>query len=895
MPWLGVRAATVLAVLLASAPGYAFAPRKAATSQTAVAPPAPQNLATITRTIGAPIDAPGAVDDAAIAESVARTFLASHAGELAPGASAGDFALAANSLDGDLRTVTFHQTYKGMRVLGGQLAIVFGRGPRGDRLFAVLGAAKPNVTASVPGTRAAPAVLRGRIAAWMLAETALATTQAPTGERVVVETAHGYRIAERVEVASTSSPDRWDVYAGAEGTPLARESRIMFATGTLKYNAGVRHANGARDDLPVGNAAITVNSVAVTTAANGSFSWTGSAAATVAPGLTGPHVRIVNQAGTLATGSLAVQPGQSAIWDQASDETADAQLSTFVYATIAKAHARVVNPALATWLDTQLDFFVNENGECNAYSTGNDVHLFRSSATCQNSGRVSDIVFHEFGHSVHAHSVIDGAGEFESHLSEGLADYFAASITEDPAVGRGFYLDNSPLRNIDPAGYERVYPSDFDFDPHVSGLIIAGALWDLRKRLVADLGAAAGKASTDKIFTGVMARASDISKSYAAALVADDDDADLTNGTPNLCAIERAFGRHGLVADYRGTTVGTPTVDDRTISLTVDTPADVACPAATVTRVSVAWQVGDGVPSVFDLALDGSTWHGELPALGEGTLISYVVDVEYDDGSLQAFPTNAADPMYQLMLGSPTKLWCESFDADPRWDQSSNAGFEWQWGAPQATGAHGDPTAAYTGTSVFGTDVTGDGQYRANLVSAAYSPLVEVGSFDQLHLQYRRWLTVEDATFDKATISANDTEVWSNKLSQNGTLDHVDREWRFHDIDITPHVRDGTVQIKWGLSSDPSKQLGGWNLDDVCIVALAKIPLCGDGYLDVGEQCDDGNKLDDDGCTRDCLDLLESGGGGCCSASGGEGSLILAAGVFAVMLPRWRRRRRPRV
>ena len=50
-----------------------------------------------------------------------------------------------------------------------------------------------------------------------------------------------------------------------------------------------------------------------------------------------------------------------------------------------KAGELIVNPALATWLDTPLDFYVNETGECNAYSTGNDVHFDRASATCEPS------------------------------------------------------------------------------------------------------------------------------------------------------------------------------------------------------------------------------------------------------------------------------------------------------------------------------------------------------------------------------------------------------------------------------------------------------------------------------------------------------------------------------
>jgi uncharacterized protein (TIGR03382 family) len=71
---------------------------------------------------------------------------------------------------------------------------------------------------------------------------------------------------------------------------------------------------------------------------------------------------------------------------------------------------------------------------------------------------------------------------------------------------------------------------------------------------------------------------------------------------------------------------------------------------------------------------------------------------------------------------------------------------------------------------------------------------------------------------------------------------------------------------------------------------MAKIPHCGDGFVDSGEECDDGNTLSGDGCSDVCVDELSAGGGGgCCSASGGPGSGVLGLAV-GVMLVRRRRR-----
>lgn len=808
---------------------------------------------------GSYVDVPGAIADATIAERAARAFLERHGELLAPGTPASDVRVIANRVDDGIRTVGFAQLHRGLPVIGGQLGFVFAH----DRLFAVSSSAWPHVSAPAPTSRAIlPLVRNGAIA---------------------------YHAVEIRDVGAGA--DAMRVYIGSDGREVARESRVMTASGTLQYNAGVRYAGGAREDFVAPAANITVSGSPQTTSATGTFTWTGTAAATVVPSVTGTYIRVINQAGAAATTSLQVQPGGTGTWNLATDEFGDAQLSTYVYANVAKARARLINPSASTWLDARLDVFVNENGTCNAYSTGSDLHFYRKDATCENSGRVADIVFHELGHSLHNNSVIMGMGKFESHLSEGLSDFFAANLSEDPGVGRGFFLDDSPLRDIDPVGSERVYPLDFDFDPHISGLIIAGALWDLRKVLLRQLGTAAGIARAEKIFTGVMQRADDIGTTFVAALIADDDDGNLANRTPNYCAIEQAFGAHGLVADYVTTRVSPPRVDGLELSVNVDTPTGTTCTPPSVVAITVTWSADDGVASTFDLANDAGIWRGSFPPQPNGTVISYAVDVVFDDGSVQVFPNNPADPRYQLFTGSAFPIYCESFNTDPMWPQASNLGLEWQWAMPVIGQAGGDPAAAFTGTHVLGTDLTADGQYRSNLIVSTTSPVIDTSKYRYVHLHYWRWLTVEDGAFDQATIVANQQTIWRNATAQTGTLDHVDREWRFHDVDVTPYITDGTLQLSWALASDFGKELGGWSIDDVCVVGLVKNPRCGDGELDGGEQCDDGNNTNADGCAADCIDEVTAGGGGCCGAGSGapDSALLVVAWVCGGWIVRRRR------
>lgn len=785
----------------------------------------------------------GSTQDPARAEAVARVWLSEHEAGL-------EFVVVANRVDDGIRSVGFEQRWHGMPVVGGQVGFVFAH----DKLTLVL----PNVVDDLKPIGVA------------------------TKGRVVLRTASGDRVVAHVREGDD------DVYRDDRGE-VARVSRRRDATGTLEYNAGVRYASGARAESFARTAQITVNGAGTITNATGDFTWAGSSAATVAPSCTGSEVAVVNAAGGAATASLSVQPSGGVIWNAANSELDDAQVSTYVYGTTAAERAKRIDPATSAWLDPFV-FYVNETNPCNAFSTGDAVHLARGVDECENTGRVADIVYHEFGHALHFHEVITGVGAYQLQLSEGLADFNAANITEDPGIGRGLDLTDTAQRDLDPQGRELKYPDDVVSDTHVTGDIVAGALWDLRKAAIASLGHDPGVALVEKLFLGVMRRAQDLPTSYAAALVADDDDGDVTNGTPHYCMIQHAFGVHGLAPEFADTMIGTAVFADSKITVPVTIPATGPCPTRQVVAMHVLWKIGDQIANDLDLAFDGTAWSGTIPVQPDGTVVNYSVDVTLDDGVQIAFPDNPADPMYQAFVGTATPIWCDSFDHMPAWTVGGSTPSEWQWARPSTAGRlSGDPIAPHTGEYIYGTGLTSGGAYGAGETMSATTPTIDTSEFQIIHLQYWRWLTVEDNARDQAEIVASTDTIWRNATNSATSLAHVDREWRFHDIDLTPHLYYDSIAVTWQLTSDGTTELGGWNLDDVCIVGMMKIPRCGDAYLDDNEQCDDGNTTSGDGCSSTCIDELEAGGGGgCCSAGGGPGSGVLGAVVLALV----RRKRR---
>ena len=832
---------------------------------------------------GEGIAAPGAMADAAAAERAARAVLAEELALLAPGARADDFVATANVVRGGVRTVYLQQRWRGLDVVGAGLRFAF----KHDRLIAI-GSTATAVDAAAPARAIDGDVARARAVAWVDAHYRAGARGEDVGAPVVLPVARGGAVEHHVVVPVTvdqrAPRARWTVYVdAASGEPVARRQLLLFGEGTVRYRVPDRHPGGGYSEYPAAFTTHLVDGTSTLSTVAGLVSWAGTAASSVAPGLTGAYARITNARGPLATATLALDPDGATVWDLSSDEFGDAQLTAFIHATIAKTYALTTLDPDLPWLHQSMEAVVNEGGGedvCNAYSNLDDIHFLVAGSiggingwVCGNTARLADVVYHEFGHSIHGQAMV-GGWHFDGALSEGISDYYAATITGDPAMGLGFFsnMPDSPLRHIDPPGEEARWPEDQAPDTHTTGLIIAGALWDLRKALVEELGEAAGVALADDIFYGIIARADEIPTAYAEALVTDDDDGNLANGTPHKCIIDRTFGAHGLgdAANLYGK-VAPPAIDGLTITIDQLAAEAGGCPAPQIETAQLAWRVRgvSGSGGTIDLAADGDRFVATIPAQEDGTVVEYQVVATLDDGAVQRLPGNEADPWYQVYVGEVHPLLCTDFeDGSPTGWQLD--GFT--WGTPAPPAGSDDPPAAYSGTRVIGTNLAGD--YTEERTYRLTLPVVEVGDEPVVRLQYRRWLNVEDGQFDEAAILADGARIWVNQTRFNDPVAHRDAEWRFHDIDLTPLVGDGRVEIAFELSADVRNEFGGWTLDDVCIVAPGPPPpepMCGE---EGAEPCDE--PVDP---------------GGCCSSSRGgpAGPLLLALGAALAL-----RRRKPR-
>lgn len=888
---------------------------------------------------GQGIAAPGSVANPAAAAAHARAFLGRHLDLLAPGSGLEDFTLVSNRVDRGLRVVGFVQRHRGYRVEGGQVSFRF----KNDRMFAVASQALPEVDIGAGAARLQPDLAAVVGLSWIAGEGARGAATTATGEPLILplvgdDRVHRYALVIPVTVEAAEPIGRWRIYVdAATGERVARRQTLHFATGQVSYNAPLRYPLSDRADFPAVETGVEIDGTPLVTDLDGLVTWDGDAAGELVTKTAGKSVDVRNQAGEDDTAAFTIDPDGQVVWDARDDDLVDAQIASYVHARVVKEYVRGFAPDF-DFLDELQVVNVNIEDQCNAFSDGTTINFFQASSQCANTAQLADVVYHEFGHSMHSHSIIEGVGSFDGAHSEGLSDYLAATITGDPAMGRGFFHSPAPLRHIDPIDKEHRWPIDIA-GVHFTGLIFAGAMWDLRELLVDRLGEEEGVALADRLFYGTVQRAGDIPSTYLEALIEDDDNGNLDDGTPNICDINAAFGTHGLrqlevaVSPLAGEQ---PDEAGHPVAVTVGGLFP-QCPGDQVRSVVARWRAeGSDTDELAEIELvaDGDGFAGAFPAVPDSTIVLFQVAITLTDLSEISFPNNPADAFYQFYVGETVELYCTGFESDPfagGWthgiDGGAAASDDWSWGAPAAPPAAGDPPAPFAGTSVIGNDLGEDGKYPAETVNFALSPIIDVGDYSDVHLQYWRWLTVEDAFYDQARILVNDEVAWTNLNSDMGassSIHHEDREWRFHDVPISQVTPAQQIQIKFDLSSDGGLELGGWTIDELCVVAnvnsicgdgvvtgaetcdegelnsdteadgcrtRCRLASCGDGVVDSGEQCDDGNNEGLDGCTPQCQ-LPDGGGGcGCQSATGGPatGALILLA-LFALA-----RRRRERI
>jgi MYXO-CTERM domain-containing protein len=684
-------------------------------------------------------------------------------------------------------------------------------------------------------------------------------------------------------------PGIWVSFVDAlTGELLNVHNQVRYLDGQLFAEHDTRTVDGSLSISPLTNLEVS-GDTDDTTESDGSYSVSGSS---VSARLTdGVWFRVDNQDGSDASVNWS---GGDLTWTN--DDATQAELSSYVFLE----GVRLWGAEYAGdtgYATTRMRSNVNIEEYCNAYYDGN-VNFFISGGGCNNSGRILDVNYHEWGHGQHYYlaetSYLDGA------IGEGCSDVVAFLHTRDATIAPGFNTDGSGIRNV---ARDQVYPEDVVGEVHYDGLIYGGAVWDFYGLLRDELGDEEAFDVVSRIAADALRTNPTLADAYDAFLFADDDDGDLSNGTPNQCALIDAFGRHGLGPAAAGSVLGLshePLVNQVNGAGGYPIRANLqnlapGCISPELGSASVVWSTDGGETwerTPLDLASEEEV-EGVIPESSNGSIVQYYVEMEADGTTVTA-PTGGAITPLSFAVGEWVEIWCSDFEDDDAGFSSElvsgadeEGANDWMWGEPGGLG--GDPTGAFSGDNVWGNDLGGgrfNGEYQDDKHNRLSSPTIDLAGYETTLLQFQRWLHVEDALYDQARVLANGEVIWVNHDSSGGEEHHQDSQWAPTSILLPSGLSE--VSLAWEIESDGGLTFGGWTIDDVCI------------YGFVAEAVEDSGEVDEEPNPEDNNDGVGLGGeetddaklSACACASSGRqpaAPLLVGAAVLGLALSRRRR------
>jgi hypothetical protein len=637
------------------------------------------------------------------------------------------------------------------------------------------------------------------------------------------ETTFALRLAYRVRFSADTPFGDWESWVDAgTGEIFGRRNRIDLVNVIGTVQGGVQDFSYCNGEATKPLANLTVNVTGVgsdATDASGAFvvSNPGTGQVQVSAQLLGPYLNVNRFSGLGADASFVANniPGNPLTINFTDGNARQDERDCFFHANRAHDFVKVIEPTF-----TGLDFsMVCVVGRTDGFCPGNawwspgssSINFCQAGAGYANTGEIGNVVYHEYGHGVNdflyaAHGSSIPFGD----MHEGNADIIANFIERDPIIGRGFFQDNclSGIRNSD---NNLQWPSDND-GGHFGGQIIAGFYWDSWQSLLA----VKPQAEADDIawngwhFSRALGTPQTQSDQVFWTFVADDDDANLTNGTPNhehWCAgaTNHNFDCPAITAGVFITHEKLTNTEDGTQGF--DVVAVIVSTEALLDAGSllVDYRVNGGGFTQLLMTPTGNQdeYSGHIPPLSQFSEVEYFISAADLDGNTKTSPEEAPSVLYAFDVAldvedfeSGTGAWTIGAPGD-----NATQGI-WALIDPVGTVAQPEDDATPTpGTMAFVTGQCGPGfgscttscsptiSRFCNDVDGGkttlLSPVYDLTGASQAKIKYDRW-------YSNNTGGSPGIDHWIVDVSNNGGASWVNVEdtttsaaaWQSQAIDI---------------------------------------------------------------------------------------------------------------
>ena len=538
--------------------------------------------------------------------------------------------------------------------------------------------------------------------------------------------------------------------------------------------------------------------------------------------------------------------------------------TTYTYPTLAPSSSRHVNAYyhvnrvhnfmkgfFPTFVD--MDFSLPTNvdlasGTCNAFYDGASINFYAPDAQCYSFAEIGDIIYHEYGHGINDHfytTFSPGGTMTNGSLHEGYADVWALCITHNPVLGENCFTGYGGfIRRYDLMPV--VYPLDLSGigDPHHNGEIIAGCWWDVGVNL-------GSVDSMAKLFTDVYYDFPDgpdgtegaiFQSILFDALMADDNDANLLNGTPHYNQIVAAFAKHGIYLE--GDAILTHVeIANQHPGNPINVNASLALSNLSFYHDITLYYRLNSAGAWNPIVLTGSfssNFTGTIPAQPEGTTVEYYFTVHDALNTANAYfpitcnsnmPSTQTTIPYQFGVGVIDMLSNNFETSATGWGVGGNPGDDAIGGTwhrvvpipfsstffiitayPGNDHTTGSGKCLVTGAGTGGSGILGNS--IAGGTTTVVTPVFDISAFTTPIVEYYRWFSNEQGFGNYK----NDPWIVLIRNASNTSWQTVEKtyqadvQWRRRIFPVSAYLPSGTAQIQLKFIASDSV-VSNWDND----------------------------------------------------------------------------------
>ncbi|MBD3237254.1 MAG: hypothetical protein GF330_11155 [Candidatus Eisenbacteria bacterium] len=584
----------------------------------------------------------------------------------------------------------------------------------------------------------------------------------------------GYALAYEVRFTTTDPVGEWVAYVDAHSAEVYwRENHVSYYTipGTTQGDVKPRRADDEYATLPMRNQYVTADGNTAYSDDEGSFEVevSGNQYYTVADRNQGYWVTVYNvldgQVAELEQSAAPYDPAEF-YWDDVS--THSSERSCYYHTDLVHSWLKGIDPDW-TGNDMAISCRVNVDCTCNAYWQGGTINFCREGGNCNNIGEIADVIYHEYHHWVTYRTYNMSPPPSHTGLNEGYSDYCAMAITDDCCMAPSFYAYN-PDGCLRTGMNYRLYPApECGGEEHCVGEITMGAMWKTRRNLTQKYGDGFAH-DVDVMFReAVVGRPNTVPTFLTYLMMANDDDGNIANGSPDYWEICDAWTEHNVPCPLITIYIDfahTPLEDVEDVSSPILVSAEITpeggCGEVLEDSTAVFYSY-DGVEyfSAPMSNIGGDTFEGYIPP-SAGRLVDYYLRSVSADGIVGTEPIRAPEVnTHRFLIGTASEAFADDIEDPGAWtvgapdDDATDGLFECvdpegklydtEWVQPE------DDHTPAPGVCCFVTD--GRGGFYANYdvdagKTSVITPALDLSQYGDGYIDFHSFLAIFGAVVD---------------------------------------------------------------------------------------------------------------------------------------------------